>query len=100
MEKLMKNIIVLILTITLSMSCSTITQDEISDKTVIEKITSSTPHPIEPEWVTFSRQPVIKSYKVGDVQNYEVSDEFVERSLQLQDYQDRIKKWKRKNLIP
>lgn len=67
---------------------------------VVAVVTKPQPHPVEPDWVTFTRKPIIRHYKMEEFENYEVSDQFMERALQLQDYADRIKTWKRKNLIP
>lgn len=95
----MERVITLILCLGL-IGCASTPPPSNGPKDIATIITKATPHPVEPEWKTFTRKPVIKSYTVDGKENYEVSDEFVEKSLQLQDYADRIKKWKLKNLIP
>ena len=59
-----------------------------------------TPHPVEPSWVQFTRKPVISSTTEDGKKNFKVSDEFVEKALQSNDYIKRVKKWKEKNLVP
>ena len=59
-----------------------------------------TPHPVEPNWVNFTRKPVISSAMENGKKNYKVSDQFVEKALQANDYIKRIKKWKKDNVIP
>lgn len=100
MERIMKRLILLPLLALMLVSCTTATPETSSDKEVISAVTRATPHPLEPDWVTFTSKPVVKEVKIGDKTGFIVSDEFIERSLQLQDYSDRIKIWKRKNLVP
>jgi len=59
-----------------------------------------TPHPLEPDWVEFTRKPVISSATENGKKNYKVSDQFVEKALQSNDYIKRVKKWKRDNVVP
>ncbi len=63
-------------------------------------ITAPSPHPVEPIWKPFTRKPVISTDESSGQINYIVSDEYMERSLQMIDYTERIKQWKLKNLIP
>jgi hypothetical protein len=63
-------------------------------------IITPSPHPIEPQWKQFTRKPVVSKIEQDNQINYIVSDEYMERSLQMVDYTERIKQWKLKNLIP
>ena len=54
------------------------------------------PMPPEPDWVVYSRKPVVEKIE----KNYLVSDEFVESSLQHKQYTDKVLKWKLENAIP
>lgn len=56
--------------------------------------------PVEPEWQTYTRAPVVTIVEVENRKNYVVSDEFVTKAGQQQDYISRIKKWKVQNMIP
>ena len=59
-----------------------------------------TPHPIEPEWSQFTRPPVIGEVDRDGNKNFEISDELMKKTLQLDDYATRVKVWKQKNLVP
>ena len=54
------------------------------------------PMPIEPQWETYTKPPVIKK----DKNDFLVTDEFVKKSIQQKRYIDKIKMWKLINNIP
>lgn len=73
-----------------------------STKTVTPVIVSQveyiqqTPFPIKPKLIDYTRQPIIESV---DTNNFKVSDEFVENSVLLKKYTDRIDSWKKTNKV-
>lgn len=81
----MKTIILLLFAI-LSIGCTSVI------------IKEHEPFPAEPTWSEYTRQPVIRSIKVDNQQNYEISDELLKRTLQMNNYIQRIDKWKTKNV--
>jgi len=54
------------------------------------------PMPVEPQWETYTRPPVIKK----DKDDFLVTDEFVKKSIQQKRYLDKVKLWKLINNIP
>jgi len=52
--------------------------------------------PVEPEWVKFTKQPIIE--KIGNT--FIVTDQFIEKSAQQHDYVQRVRKWKIQNSVP
>lgn len=52
--------------------------------------------PPEPQWAEFTRPPIIDKKD----NNFTVSDEFVQRSLQMKKHLERIKTWKEQNQVP
>jgi len=69
----------------------------ISCTTTVEYVKVQHPAmPVEPEWIKFSKQPIIE--KIGDT--FIVSDQFVEKAAQYQDYTQRVRKWKITNSVP
>ena len=54
-----------------------------------------TPFPLYPALKAYTRQPIIDSQD----NNFIVSDEFVENSVLLKKYYDRVVSWKEKNKI-
>jgi len=52
--------------------------------------------PIEPEWIKFSKQPIIE--KIADT--FIVTDQFVEKAAQQNEYVQRVRKWKAINSVP
>lgn len=97
----MKRLLIPLLACFMFVGCATTSEEKsTSNDAVVATLTSAKPHPTQPDWVTFTRKPVIKSYDVDGKKNYEVSDQFIERSLQLQNYKERIDSWKKENLIP
>lgn len=91
MEK-MKSIYCLLLSLCL-IGCETTASSD--------KILVYSPFPIEPEWVLYTRKPVINSYTSdnGD-ENYVISDELMKKTLQMSDYLEKINNWKTENSIP
>ena len=55
-----------------------------------------TPFPNKPTTIDYTRQPIIESV---DTNNFKVSDEFVENSVLLKKYTDRIDAWKKANNV-
>ena len=94
----MKNLILLLLLPIIFGGC-TLSPDPGTEDSMRE-IFRPDPSPVEPEWVTFTRKPIVQSFDRYDNTNFEVSDQFIERTLQQKDYIDRVKKWKKDNLIP
>ncbi len=65
-----------------------------------ESVTTNSPFPVTPNWTALTREPVLGSVERDGRKNFEISDEFMEKSLQMKSYIDRIDTWKKKNLIP
>lgn len=63
--------------------------------TTTETLTTS-PFPVEPKWAALTRTPVLGSVERDGNKNFEVSDEFMEKSLQMKSYIDRISDWKKR----
>ena len=63
------------------------------DKSVFVDVRAMPP---EPEWIVFTRQPIVEK----NDNNFVVSDEFVEKALQQKKHLDRIKAWKLENQVP
>ena len=93
----MKYILLLVLTF-ISIGCVTTPKSDIS-KEEIEAIVSFTPFPAEPDWVEFTRKPVVRSIVADDYKNFEVSDELVKKNLQQVDYIERVSSWKKTNKV-
>lgn len=57
--------------------------------------------PIEPEWRTYSRPPLLsKVPDTFDQDNFIVSDEFVEKAIQQTHFIKKVKRWRTLNNIP
>lgn len=85
----MKNILIII-----SLGCL------ISCKTVPEKNTYSV-FPVEPEWIAYTRQPVIVAVEGPDgEEDFIVTDELVKKAIQQKNYIDKVKKWRTVNNVP
>lgn len=100
MGRIMKHILTILFCSCFILTGCVTNSNEVTTKDVIDIVSKAPPHPVEPDWQVYTRKPVLRSFTHDDQKNYEVSDEFIKRNLQLQDYADRIKAWKRKNLIP
>ena len=75
----------------------TISSCLLSCSTTVEYVKVQHPAmPVEPEWIKFSKQPIIE--KIADT--FIVSDQFVEKAAQQQDYVQRVRKWKSINSVP
>lgn len=58
------------------------------------------PMPIEPQWQQFTRAPIISVQQDGPHKNFVVSDQFVSKVSQMDDFIKRTKTWKTENAIP
>jgi hypothetical protein len=56
--------------------------------------------PIEPEWVAFTREPVIDSVSSQDGTNFIVTDELVKKAIQQKNYIEKVKEWRTVNNVP
>ncbi len=56
--------------------------------------------PIEPDWQPFTRAPIVATSNTDTQKNFIVSDEFIVKAGQQQDYIKRFKQWKQENVIP
>jgi hypothetical protein len=57
--------------------------------------------PVEPEWVSYTRAPIIgKTITDEDDVNFVVTDEFVKKAAQEHRYLNKIKRWKVVNRVP
>jgi hypothetical protein len=61
------------------------------------KLSDIQPSPVEPEWVTYTRAPIVATLEDN---NFAVSDEFVKKSAQQQNYIKKIQTWKTINSLP
>lgn len=85
----MKNIL-LVLTLGCLVSCNTIPPKN-----------NYSVFPIEPEWVTYTRQPVIVAVEGPDgEEDFIVTGELVKRAIQQKNYIDKVKKWRIVNNVP
>lgn len=62
--------------------------------------TSLVAMPVEPDWGTYTRSPIISKVEDDRKTNYIVSDEFVFRAGQEHRYIKDVKKWKQLNSVP
>lgn len=79
----MIRLIIILLTCSLLIGCSSSKGRKLTDT------------PVRPEFRQLVRKPVLKYYE--EDKNYLVSDEFMERSVQLHKYEQKIEKWKLDN---
>lgn len=90
----MRNVLIIWAIFCLS-SC--VIKPDIAPTPVVENVTVDfSPFPIRPELKEYSRKPIIDSTEDN---NFIVSDEFVENSILLKKYNDKIDIWKSKNKI-
>lgn len=58
------------------------------------------PVPPEPEWVEYSRTPVVEKNETDAGTNYTVSDEFIRNHLLHVEYINILREWKQEHILP
>ena len=69
--------LLLIILMSIMAGCTTTVPNGTPSSNVVAAVTKATPHPVEPNWVTFTRKPVVREVKIGDEKGFIVTGFFL-----------------------